>query len=119
MLLALDLECKPGGASATPDDAAVVAQRIRDRTGRWPIIYVGRWTLPRMHPLLAQCPLWLPEYGGAPVCPPGWLRWHLWQHTDGHAGPAPAPVPGIGACDRNRFAGPPEDVAVWWGRAGE
>lgn len=117
-LLALDLERSPAGTSATPDQAASAAERIHGQTGRWPVIYVGRWSLPAPHPVLARCPLWLPEYGSDPVCPPGWRRWHLWQHTDGRAGLAPLPVPGIGRCDRSRYAGPSADLARWWAGAG-
>lgn len=117
-LLALDLERSPAGAGPTPERAAATAERIRERTGRWPVIYVGRWSLPAPHPVLARCPLWLPEYGGNPVCPPGWRRWHLWQHTDGRAGLAPQPVPGIGRCDRSRYAGPAADLARWWASSG-
>lgn len=116
VLLALDLERDPGGRTATPDLAAAAASRIRDRLGRWPVLYVGRWTIPRPLPVLSQCPLWLPEYGADPICPPGWHGWHLWQHTDGHAGAMPQPVPGIGACDRSRFAGTAAQLAAWWGR---
>jgi GH25 family lysozyme M1 (1,4-beta-N-acetylmuramidase) len=111
-LLALDLERNPGGASATADAAASAADHIRARTGRWPLVYAGRWSLRAPHPVLAQCPLWLPEYGAAPVCPPGWDEWRLWQYTDGRTGAAP--VPGIGRCDRSRFAGARADLATWW-----
>ena len=114
LLVALDLEPDPGGAGATPENAAAAAARIRDRIGRWPVLYVGRWTIAAPHALLARCPLWLPEYGAAPVCPPGWRQWVLWQHTDGHAGVSPQPVPGVGPCDRSRFAGSPSQLRLWW-----
>ena len=118
LLLALDFEPDPAGASATPDIAAAAAAHIRDRLGRWPVLYVGRSTLTEPHELLARCPLWLPEYGDRPVCPPGWRQWVLWQHTDGRLGASPQPVAGIGACDRSRFAGSLEELRRWWPGAG-
>ena len=58
------------------------------------------------HPdsVLAQCPLWLAQYGPSAVLPPGWSAWSLWQYTDG-AQPGSQPVNGIGHCDRDRFNG--------------
>ena len=114
LLVALDLEPDPEGESATPEIAAAAAQRIREKLGRWPVLYVGRWIIAEPHELLACCPLWLPEYGNAPVCPPGWREWVLWQHTDGRAGVSPQPVPGVGPCDRSRFAGSLEQLRQWW-----
>ena len=114
LLLALDLEDVPDGAGATPDIAAAAALRLRAALGRWPVLYVGRSTLLEPQAVLARCPLWLPEYGAAPICPPGWREWVLWQHTDGRAGESPQPVPGIGACDRSRFAGTLEALRRWW-----
>lgn len=118
LLLALDLEPDPAGPSATLDIAAAAAARIREKLDRWPVLYVGRPTLAEPHEVLARCPLWLPEYGAAPVCPPGWREWVLWQHTDGHLGVTPQPVPGIGACDRSRFAGSLDELRRWWPGAG-
>ncbi|HEV2303317.1 MAG TPA: glycoside hydrolase family 25 protein [Stellaceae bacterium] len=114
LFVALDLEPDPGGSSAAPEIAAAAAARIREKFGRWPVIYVGRWTIAAPNELLARCPLWLPEYGASPVCPPGWRQWVLWQHTDGQAGVSPQPVPGVGACDRSRFAGSLEQLRHWW-----
>jgi len=112
-LLALDFEPNPT-SQPTPQQAATVASLVKASTGRWPVIYTGRWMLSQAQPVLAQCPLWLAEYGSNPVCPPGWSQWKLWQHTDGHVGSAPVPVPGIGPCDRSRFAGSVTDLTDWW-----
>jgi hypothetical protein len=49
----------------------------------------------------------LAEYGNNPICPPGWSRWKLLQHTDVQVGSFVVPLPGIGPCDRSRFAGTP------------
>ena len=107
-VLALDLERDPSGPSTIPAQAAGAAARIATATGRPPLIYVGRWFPGLPQAALATCPLWLPEYGAAPVCPPGWRQWRLWQYTDR------AEVPGLGRVDRSRFAGDPAALAAWW-----
>jgi lysozyme len=49
-----------------------------------------------------------------PICPPGFTAWRLWQHTDGQVGSAVVPVPGVGACDRSKFAGTVDQLRAWW-----
>jgi lysozyme len=112
--LALDLE--PDQASETmQNNAAVFVQLVYQATGEWPLLYTGRWSVVApVNPILFNCPLSLAEYGNNPICPPGWSEWKLWQHTDGRVGSFVAPVPGIGACDRSRFAGTPAELAQWW-----
>ena len=83
-------------------------------TGPTTLIYTGRWAIPSAVPIFYECPLWLPEYGSNPVCPPGWSKWKMWQHTDGTVGSAVVPVPGIGPCDRSYFAGTPSELSAWW-----
>jgi lysozyme len=113
ILLALDFEPnEPSQASAM--QAASAAMAVRTVTGRYPVLYTGRYLLTAPNALLSRCPLWLAEYGSRPICPPGWSQWKLWQHTDGVLGSAPVPVPGIGPCDRSRFAGTLDQLRAWW-----
>lgn len=95
-----------------------LAKEIRDRFGRWPIIYSYPSFLMRLGPTLAKsgtlgmCKLWIAHYlwtkDGAPpisvqpMVPMPWSKWTIWQHS-GNGG---AKVPGIATdVDRNVFAG--------------
>jgi lysozyme len=88
-------------------------QRAGD-TGQWPVIYMNRYMLAEPSPTLMNCALWLAEYGSRPICPPGFSSWKLWQHTDGNVGSSVVPVPGIGPCDRSKFAGTAQQLKQWW-----
>jgi lysozyme len=114
-VLALDIEANAlPGASATPEIGAEIAARVQIRTGRAPLVYVGRWGpsgtgagLPNR--ILGRCPLWLPEYGENPVPPAGWAAWTLWQYSDADT------AAGVkGPVDRSRFAGTLDELASWW-----
>jgi lysozyme len=114
-LLALDLEDNPAGASMTLEGARAFVAAVRARVGKWPLLYSGH-TLKRLlggrpDPVLVNCPLWLAQYGPAAVLPAGWRQWTLWQHTDGSDLPA---LPGVGHCDRDRFAGDAGALAAFW-----
>jgi lysozyme len=118
-VLALDAERNDIGATVTVAQTAEAAARLQMATGKPPLIYIGRYGpdgrgtgLP--NGVLSRCPLWLPAYNSRPVCPPGWSKWTLWQHTDGSVGSDVVPVPGIGRCDRSRFSGTIADLAAWW-----
>lgn len=118
-VLALDAESNGIGGTVTVAQTAEAAARLHMATGRAPLVYTGRYGpdgrgtgLP--NGVLSRCPLWLPAYGSRPVCPPGWSKWALWQHTDGSIGSDVVAVPGIGRCDRSRFAGTVADLAAWW-----
>jgi len=113
--LFLDAERNPSSQVSVAIVAAI-AQRIRDRLGYWPPIYMGRdgpagtgTGLPNA--TLSNCELWLPEYGRSPICPPGWEKWRLWQFTDGTG---QQDVPGIGKCDHSRFDGTAAELRAWW-----
>jgi lysozyme len=118
-VLALDAELNDLGATVTVAQTAEAAARLQMATGNPPLVYIGRYGpdgrgtgLP--NGVLSRCPLWLPAYNSRPVCPPGWSKWKLWQHTDGNVGSDVAPVEGVGRCDRNRFGGTAADLAAWW-----
>ena len=118
-VLALDAEPNVIGSTVTVAQTAEAAARLNMATGFMPLIYINRYGpdqrgtgLPNS--VLSRCPLWLPAYSSRPVCPLGWSKWALWQHTDGSVGSDPAPVAGIGSCDRSRFAGTVADLVAWW-----
>jgi lysozyme len=94
--------------------AAVWCQAVQKATGRWPLLYAGRWEIQVANPILLQCPLWLPEWGSDPVPPPGFATWTFWQYT------ATATVPGIsGAVSRTKYAGSADQLAAWWAGASD
>jgi lysozyme len=118
-VLALDAEPNGIGGTVTVAQTAEAAARLHMATGHMPLVYVGRYGPDGRgtgfpNAVLSRCPLWLPAYGARPVCPPGWSTWKLWQHTDGRLGSDVVPVPGIGPCDRSRFAGTVAQLAAWW-----
>ena len=107
--LALDWEPYP------PSQANVMqAASVQAATGKWPVLYTIRSMLSAANKTLSNCPLWLAEYGSRPICPPGFTKWRLWQHTDGRVGSAVVPVPGVGPCDRSKFAGTVDRLRAWW-----
>jgi lysozyme len=100
--------------AATDASAAEFVTAVYQTTGIWPLAYGGRYAFFSAASLgnLAACPLWLAEYGTNPVCPPGWLNWRFHQYSDGHAGPSPVSIPGIGRVDQSEFAGSQADLAA-------
>lgn len=111
--LALDFEQAPP-SQASVMQAATAAASAQAATNRWPVLYMNRYMLTAPNKTLSKCPLWLAEYGTRPICPPGFTKWRIWQHTDGHVGSAVWPVPGIGFCDRSKFAGTVSQLRAWW-----
>jgi lysozyme len=112
---AIDFEPDPG-SRALQNAVANMVTAFYSMRGTWPLLYTLRWSIVvPTNPILLNCPLWLAEYGSRPICPPGWSKWALWQHTDGHVGSGVVPVPGIGPCDRSRFAGTVDELKAWWG----
>jgi lysozyme len=122
--LAIDVESNAGGAAGTVTIAlaADVAQAIADLVGFLPIYYGTRFGpdgagtgLPNA--TLAQCPLWLGEWGNLPICPAGWSQWKLWQSTNGQTGSGVTPVPGLGPVDRSYIAASSlAEIDSWWGK---
>jgi lysozyme len=111
--LAIDWEPYPSSQASVMQAATAVAS-VQAATGRWPVLYTIRYMLSVPNRTLSKCPLWLAEYGNRPICPPGFTAWRMWQHTDGQVGSAVVPVPGIGPCDRSRFAGTVAELKAWW-----
>jgi lysozyme len=112
--LAIDWEPHPASQASVMQAATAVAS-VQAATGMWPIAYINRFMLSAPNTTLSKCPLWLPEYGNNPICPLGFSQWKLWQHTDGQVGSAVVLVPGIGPCDRSKFAGTVDQLRAWWG----
>lgn len=118
VLMVLDLEPNPGGASMTLEQAQAFVMQVYEQTGRWPGLYSGAAIKQllgrRKDPILANCWLWLAQYGPKAIVPPNWPTWTLWQYTDGTIGGDPKSVCGIGPCDRSRFNGSEANLRTLW-----
>jgi lysozyme len=117
-LLVLDFEQNPGGASMSLADARAFVTQVNQVTGRFPGFYSGSYIKQLLgsgkDPVLAQCWLWLPQYGPTPAVPANWSTWTMWQYTDGTVGPQPHVVAGIGNCDRDKFNGNEDQLRALW-----
>lgn len=117
-LLALDLEKNDQGNMSLKQAVAFV-NHIFQETGRWPGLYGGDYIKELLRnetaTILANCWLWLAQYGSAPAVPPAWPTWTMWQYTDGVAGPGPHTVAGLGPCDRDKFNGEISQLRQLWG----
>jgi lysozyme len=117
-LLALDLEENPQGPSMSLEEARDFVMHVQAITGRWPGLYGGhilkQLLAKKEDPVLANCWLWLSQYGPAPVVPLNWATWTFWQYTDGVAGPPPHEVAGVGRCDRDQFLGSEDELRAFW-----
>jgi lysozyme len=118
-LLVLDYEPNTQGATMTLDQARAFVTEVNDKVGRFPGLYSGSLIKEQLgnnsDETLAQCFFWLAQYGPTPVVPANWDTWTLWQYTDGNFGPQPHTVPGIGACDRDKFNGDLDGLKALWG----
>jgi lysozyme len=117
-LLVLDFEQNTGGTSMSLADARAFVTEVNQVSGRYPGFYSGSYIKQLLgsaeDPVLAQCWLWLPEYGPTPVVPANWHTWTMWQYTDGNYGPQPHSVNGIGNCDRDKFNGTEDQLQTLW-----
>jgi len=119
VLLVLDLEPNPTGPSMSLIEAHAFVTHVHSVTGVWPGLYTGHYFKELVgsgtDPILANCWLWLAQYGPTPVVPPTWKTWTMWQYTDGAVGPPPHEVAGIGHCDRDKFNGAESQLRKLWG----
>ena len=117
-LLVLDLEANPTGPSMSLNNARAFVTHVDQVTGRFPGLYSGSYIKELLgsskDPVLAQCWLWLAQYGPNAVVPPNWPTWTMWQYTDGASGPQPHQVNGIGHCDRDKFNGTEDQLRALW-----
>ncbi len=122
-LLVLDFEDNTQGQSMTLAEAEAFVSHIYACTGRYPGLYSGHTLKEALvaanisqpsQTVLSNCWLWLARYGAAPVVPPPWSQWTLWQYTDGNVGDQPHTVDGVGPCDREQFNGSAEELATFW-----
>jgi len=119
-LLVLDFESNPTGPSMGLSEAHAFVTHVNARTGRFPGLYSGYYVKELLgsnpDPILAQCWLWLAQYGPTPVVPYNWPTWTMWQYTDGNFGLEPHDITGVaGVFDRDTFNGSPRDLYKLWG----
>ena len=92
--------------------------KLDQRIGRPAVIYGGRWMKDHLgsapDPVLRAHRLWWAQYADAPSLPSTWAAAWLWQFTDGHHGPQPHAVTGIGNCDVNHFDGTSNALLAQW-----
>jgi len=131
VLLVLDFEKNghyPGGTMRV-DQVIAFVERIRDRTGKFPGVYSGEYHLrqalnsPKIKlidkAVLANCWLWMANYGARPQATAPWSYWHLWQYTgDGKCrlpgSGYPKSVANIRKAERNIFHGSRSDLETFW-----
>lgn len=119
-LICLDWEPSHSGPDMTLHQAEDFVLRVKDKTGRNPLLYGGNLIREGVgqseNNILKHCPLWYARYRDTPVGIPvnTWDSYTLWQYTDGKEGPEPHTVPGMGRTDRNRFAGTTTQLKNQW-----
>ena len=131
VLLVLDFERNghyPGGTMRV-DQAVAFVQRIHERTGKYPGIYSGEYYLHRalnssrvsaaQKHVLANCWLWIANYGAEPRPASPWSRWHLWQYCgDGRCrlprSTHPISIANVRKAERNIFSGSRAALEAFW-----
>ena len=131
VLLVLDFE-KNGhypGRSMRVDQAAAFVERIRQRTGHYPGVYMSEYRIrqmlgnPRISATdkrsLTDCWLWVANYHFVPRNTEPWSDWKMWQYTgDGKCdlprSTHPRSVANIAKAERNMFRGDRSEVASFW-----
>ncbi|MGY0398510.1 MAG: glycoside hydrolase family 25 protein [Ostreibacterium sp.] len=90
------------------------------KTGVYPMVYGGYWMLLQLADeknieTFAKTPLWQGFYSSTFGYLDGiWKTWSFIQYTDGHIGPEPHEMEGIGAVDRDFFNGNLEQAKAFW-----
>jgi lysozyme len=131
VLLVLDFEKNghyPGGTMRI-DQAVAFVERIRERTGKYPGIYSGEYHIRQalnnrsvsaeQRRVLANCWLWLANYGAPPRATLPWNAWQLWQYCgDGKCrlprSSYPKSVANVVKAERNIFNGSRTGLAAFW-----
>lgn len=136
VLLVLDFEKNghyPGG-TMNVEQAVAFVERVRQRTGKLPGLYSNENRIrsvlnsPRVSPaykrILANCWLWVANYGAVPGNMSPWNRWHMWQYTgDGKCrllprSRFPKSIANIKNAERNMFYADRGSVRQFWERHG-
>jgi lysozyme len=120
MLYALDFErneATPSNTMTLPQ-ARDFLQKLDARLGRKAVVYGGNLLKTALgnnpNQFFGQHRLWWAQYGESPHVPPTWNQAWLWQFTDGHHGPQPHTVNGIGSCDIDHYAGTAAQLKAQW-----
>jgi lysozyme len=130
VLLVLDFEKNghyPGGTMST-NQAAAFVERIHERTGKYPGVYMSEYRIRQMlgganasaRRALTNCWLWIANYHFEPRNTSPWGRWHLWQYTgDGKCdlrprAMYPKSVANIRKAERNIFRGNNAALEEFW-----
>jgi lysozyme len=131
VLLVLDFEKNghyPGGTMRV-DQAAAFVERIRQRTGRYPGVYMSEYRIRQMlgNPKvssahkrsLTNCWLWIANYHFEPRNTAPWDHWRMWQYTgDGKCdlprSTHPRSVANIRKAERNIFRGDRSALVSFW-----
>jgi lysozyme len=132
VLLILDFEKNghyPGG-NMRVDQAVAFAERIRERTGKYPGVYMSEYRIrqmlygPKAQPSdrqrLAECWLWVANYHFEPRNVAPWQRWHMWQYTgDGKCDLRPRSrypigIANVRKAERNIFPGSNANLESFW-----
>lgn len=88
---------------------------VKNKTRNFVMIYGSYNTLKKYSTsVLVQNPLWIAYYNAPLKVPPGWIKWVLWQYTDGKKGLRPHKVNGVGSCDRDIFNGTVNELKLFW-----
>jgi len=108
-LLAMDFErneADPSSSVSLVQGKAFLAA-VEKKTGQRPTIYTGSYMYDLLQkkpdPTLAKYRVWWARYAATPQLHPTWSNYWLWQYTDGHSGPQPRSVDGIGFCDCDHY----------------
>ena len=131
-LLVLDFEKNHYGKrrSMRVDQAVAFVERIRERTGKYPGVYMSEYRIkemlfgPRVTPAqrrtLTNCWLWIANYQFEPRNTAPWRGWRLWQYTgDGKSKHRPRSMYPLGIAnikhaERNIFRGTDAALETFW-----
>jgi lysozyme len=129
VLLVLDFEKNHyRGGNMTVGQAVAFAERIKERTGKYPGIYGSENRLRQafsgvsgaQRAVLSNCWLWVANYHAQPRGISPWGQWHMWQYTgDGKCGLRPRNAFPIGVAnmrkaERNIFNGNNVSLQAFW-----
>jgi lysozyme len=131
VLLVLDFEKNghyPGGTMRV-NQAAAFVERIRQRTGHYPGVYMSEYRIRQMlgNPKvrsahkrsLTNCWLWIANYHFVPRNTAPWSDWRMWQYTgDGKCdlprATYPKHIANIRNAERNMFRGSRSEAMAFW-----